>query len=201
MSGSGYQPDHPQKAVEHQWEPSLMSVLRTAPPHSDLRSQAPDESRSMFTPLAPFNYDPSPRPDPSPLRTHLAVTPSSGSPYPTFPHNPSNPFDVVLPRGLLYVIVDLYFDYLYGLCPYIHRPTFMQDLRGNREEKPDADEWIALVMGLVCSTLVQIPRAFVPLPRSEVKALVDKTYGMVAVYLSKPFRQCTTTRRKSDLHV
>ena len=184
------------KEPDHHWETSLMAVLRASSGHnSDVRTPAHDEGRSMFTPLAPYNYDPSPRLDISP-QTHVSASPSVTTPYPTFPHNPNNPFDVVLPRGLLYLVVDLYFDYLYGLTPFIHRPTFMRDLHDHREEKPDAEEWIALVMGLVCSTLVQIPRAFVPLPRAEVKALVDRTYGMIAVYLAKPFRQSTTTRRK-----
>lgn len=121
---------------------------------------------------------------------------SHTSAFAAYPHNPNNPIDMILPRGLLYHIVDLYFDYLYGLCPYLHRPSFMRDLRERREEKPNPEEFVALVCGVVSSTLGQIPRAFVPLPRREVKGMIIKTYEMVRQYLIKPFEDITVTRRE-----
>jgi hypothetical protein len=114
-------------------------------------------------------------------------------------HNPLNPFDQVLPRGLLYLIIDLYFDYIYGLCPFVHRPTFMRDLHSRKEEGPDGEEWTAFTMAVISSTLLQMPRAFVPLPRSEVKALIIKTFAHVTDYLAKPYVAVTLQRSELDM--
>lgn len=141
----------------------------------------PDHSRLHTSPSKPIVTE-------SPL--------SHTSPFPVYPHNPSNPLDAILPRGLLYHIVDLFFDYVYGLCPYIHRPSFMRDLREGREERPNADEFIALVMGLVSATLTQIPRSFVPLPRKEVKALIIKASDIAKRYLYRPCDEPTVNRRE-----
>jgi len=105
-----------------------------------------------------------------------------------------------MPRGILYFIIDLYFDYIYGLCPFVHRPSFMRDLYARKEEQPGNQEWVALVMGIVGSTLVQIPRSFVPLPRDEVKALLSTARDIVATYLATPYREVTTTRCGSTTH-
>lgn len=129
-------------------------------------------------------------------RMVISPSTSSKSPLGTYPHNPQNPLDQVLPRGLLYLIIDLYFDYIYGLCPFVHRPSFIRDLYGRREEQPDSDEWVALVIGIVGSTVAQIPKAFVPLPRGEVKSLAIESLRIVHAFLSQPYNVVTVTRRK-----
>ena len=94
-----------------------------------------------------------------------------------------NPLDMVLPRQLLHQVVNLYFDYVYALIPIIHRPTFMHDLHHNREERPGQDEWTCMTLALVASTLVQVPRSFVALPRREVKQLAEVCYKRGRAYL------------------
>ena len=166
--------------------------IRVPDSHTNSHSQSPMYGRA-------FDYPSSSSHHLSRLSPNVAISPvnSSVSPFAMYPHNPQNPFDQVLPRGLLYLIIDLYFDYIYGLCPFVHRPSFMRDLHNRKEERSDGEEWTALMMAIIASTLVQIPRAFVPLPRSEVKALVSTTHAHVEAFLAKPYAEVTVTRRRS----
>jgi hypothetical protein len=55
-------------------------------------------------------------------------------------------------------------------------PTLVQDLAKRREMEPGQEEWTAMVLATVMSTVVQVPRAFVPLSRGEVSALAERCY-------------------------
>ena len=72
----------------------------------------------------------------------------------------------------------------------------MQDLHSHREEDDNQEEWTALVFSVVAATLVQLPRAFVSMPRKKVKALVDRCYGLGREYLNRDFEEVTVTRCK-----
>jgi hypothetical protein len=72
----------------------------------------------------------------------------------------------------------------------------MRDLHAKREERPGEEEWTAMVLSLVAATLVQLPRAFVPMPRSEVKALVQKCYRHVTMALLRDYQDVSIDRRK-----
>ncbi|KAL7424604.1 hypothetical protein Q5752_000288 [Cryptotrichosporon argae] len=87
---------------------------------------------------------------------------------------PGNPLDALIPRGLLLLVIRLYFDYIWCLIPCVHRPSFMRDLEARREERPGQDEWVALVLAVVGTTLVQMPSSFVPLERYKVKQIVQR---------------------------
>ena len=193
------------KDVEAVWEPTLMMAINaTASPrvHSSWKSTSDATSSTSYFPPSALSasHDRSIHPIiSSPVQSQKQQRPShspvyTSPPYHPFPHNPHNPFDVILPRGLLYHIVDLYFDYIYALIPCIHRPTFIKDLHDHREDQLGQDEFIALVMAVVANTLVQIPRAFVPLPRSEVKALVVKCNSVARVYLTRNFEEVNASR-------
>ena len=127
----------------------------------------------------------------SPSHTLASATASAAAlplSFPTDPlhslrHPPSNPLDALLPRSLLNQIIALYFDYVYALIPIIHRPTFMHDLSHNREERPGQEEWTCMTLALVASTLVQVPRSFVALPRREVRMLAETCYVRARAYL------------------
>lgn len=94
------------------------------------------------------------------------------------PHFPPlrSPIDAILPRPLLHLIIGLFKDFVYPLTPCIHMPTLIQDLARRREMEPGQEEWTAMVLATVMSTVVQVPRAFVPLSRGEVSALAERCY-------------------------
>jgi hypothetical protein len=94
----------------------------------------------------------------------------------------------------LYHIIDLFFDYVYCLTPCLHRPSFLADLYARREERPGEEEWTALVLVVVGATLVQIPRAFVPLNRREVKVLVERCNAAGRGFLAADFHEIKVER-------
>ncbi len=111
----------------------------------------------------------------SPLSSLLNPPPAIAMPLSASPQT-SNPLDAILPRPLLHLIVNLFFDYVFALTPCLHKPTFFRDLLNRREEQPDQQEWTALVLSTVASTLVQVPRAYVPLTRREVRELAARCH-------------------------
>lgn len=157
---------------------------REAPRYS--AGLSPSHPTSTLTPRGPPNQ-------------RYQLSPSFSSPqYPHHPSNPTNILDQVLPRGLLLHVVDLYFDYIYALIPAIHRPTFMRDLANHREDREGEEEWTHMVLILVAATLVQVPRAFVPLPRSEVKALAEHCYQLTREFQSKDWQSVSLERCESS---
>jgi hypothetical protein len=69
------------------------------------------------------------------------------------------------------LIVALFFDFVYPLTPCVHKPSFMADLHAHREERDPL--FFALVMSTVASTLVQLPRAYLPMERHAVRKLAQ----------------------------
>lgn len=78
------------------------------------------------------------------------------------------------PRDTIYLIIALFFDYVYPLTPCVHRPSFMADLHSHREERDPL--FFALVMSTLSSTLVQVPRSYLPMERSVVRKLAQTCY-------------------------
>ncbi|KAF8916960.1 fungal-specific transcription factor domain-containing protein [Mucidula mucida] len=68
----------------------------------------------------------------------------------------------------------LFFDFVYPLTPCVHKPSFMADLHSRREERDPL--FFALVMSTVASTLVQVPRSYVPMERAVVRKLAQTCY-------------------------
>ncbi|ADV21200.1 hypothetical protein CNC03930 [Cryptococcus gattii WM276] len=185
-----------QSAHAGHYPPSTMSISNSSSPTAQAVTAplglSPLRSRSYL----PASLDPShplvasqtPSAQSSPLHLpqHLA--------YINHTFNPRNPLDSVLPRPLLYHIIDLYFDYIYCLIPCLHKPSFVHDLNTKREENLNEEEWVILVLAVVASTLVQLPRSFVNLPRKEVKDLVLRCHNRVRNYLAQDFDSVTVTR-------
>lgn len=80
----------------------------------------------------------------------------------------------ILPLDMLNLIITLFFDFVYPLTPCIHKPSFMVDLAAGREERDPL--FFSLVMSTIASTLVQVPRSYVPMERSTVSELARKCY-------------------------
>ncbi|KAF7299146.1 Quinate utilization pathway activator [Mycena indigotica] len=79
--------------------------------------------------------------------------------------------DEIAPRDTISLIIALFFDFVYPLTPCIHKPSFMADLHARREERDPL--FFALVMSTVASTLVQVPRSYVPMERPVVRKLAQ----------------------------
>jgi hypothetical protein len=72
-------------------------------------------------------------------------------------------------RDIVFLIINLFFDYVYPLTPCIHKPSFMADLNNRREERDAL--FFALVTSTMASTLVQVPRSYLPMARPVVRKL------------------------------
>lgn len=78
----------------------------------------------------------------------------------------------IAPREMILQIIQLFFDFVYPLTPCVHRPSFMADLSSRREERDPL--FFALVMSTVASTLVQVPRSYLPIiERKQVRRLAQ----------------------------
>ncbi|KAH7099515.1 fungal-specific transcription factor domain-containing protein [Auriculariales sp. MPI-PUGE-AT-0066] len=100
------------------------------------------------------------------------------SPMPVFPplrhlHRP-HAVDTVAPREHIEMILGLFFDFVYPLTPCIHQPSFLADFAAHREESDPI--FFALVMSTVASTLVQLPRSYLPMSRAEVRQLAQSCH-------------------------
>ncbi|KAG6897549.1 hypothetical protein C0992_000332 [Termitomyces sp. T32_za158] len=77
----------------------------------------------------------------------------------------------IAPRDTISLIIALFFDFVYPLTPCIHKPSFMADLHARKEERDPL--FFALVMSTVASTLVQVPRSYLPMERPIVRKLAQ----------------------------
>lgn len=77
----------------------------------------------------------------------------------------------VAPRDTILLIIALFFDFVYPLTPCVHKPSFMADVHSRREERDPL--FFALVMSTVASTLVQVPRSYLPMERHAVRKLAQ----------------------------
>jgi hypothetical protein len=82
--------------------------------------------------------------------------------------------ETVAPRATFSLIIDLYFDYLYPLTPCVHRPSFMVNFHSRGEEQDPL--FFALVMSITASTLVQMPRSYLPMDPQTARKLAQACY-------------------------
>ncbi|KAF8312542.1 hypothetical protein DL93DRAFT_2114966, partial [Clavulina sp. PMI_390] len=151
-------------------------------------------SHALRSPAITEPYHNSPYPSnmnwalPSPAPTRSTLTPPPGTLQRTYPdlshfaqqrHSLDN---LPVPREQVMEILQLFFLYVYPLTPCIHKPTFMADLQSRREESDPL--FFSLVLSTVASTLVQVPRSYLPwLDRASVRKL--------ALYCSEASRLIT----------
>ncbi|KAG6841707.1 hypothetical protein C0991_007979 [Blastosporella zonata] len=100
----------------------------------------------------------------------LPVHPPNVIPPLSFHYRPHRLEDIA-PRDTISLIIALFFDFVYPLTPCIHKPSFMADLHSRREERDPL--FFALVMSTVASTLVQVPRSYLPMERPVVRKLAQ----------------------------
>ncbi|TBU26011.1 fungal-specific transcription factor domain-containing protein [Dichomitus squalens] len=100
----------------------------------------------------------------------LSVLPPSAIPPLSYYYRPHRLEDVA-PRDTMLLIIALFFDFVYPLTPCVHKPSFMADVHARREERDPL--FFALVMSTVASTLVQVPRSYLPMERHAVRKLAQ----------------------------
>jgi hypothetical protein len=131
------------------------------------RSPRADDSRSFMAsseqfstyPLYNWSY-----------RQHQPVlTPSTLPPLSYYYR--AHSLEDVAPRDTIMLIIALFFDFVYPLSPCVHKPSYMADLHARREERDPL--FFALVMSTVASTLVQLPRSYLPMGRLTVRKLAQ----------------------------
>lgn len=103
----------------------------------------------------------------------LPILPPTVIPPLSYYYRPHRLEDIA-PRDTISLIIALFFDFVYPLTPCIHKPSFMTDLHSHREERDPL--FFALVMSTVASTLVQVPRSYLPMERSVVRKLAQTCY-------------------------
>ncbi|TDL22105.1 hypothetical protein BD410DRAFT_266276 [Rickenella mellea] len=100
----------------------------------------------------------------------LPIPPPTALPPLSYYYRPHRLEDVAL-RDTIELVISLFFDFVYPLTPCIHKPSFMADLRSRREERDPL--FFALVMSTCASTLVQVPRSYLPMERPAVRKLAQ----------------------------
>ncbi|KAH8114312.1 fungal-specific transcription factor domain-containing protein [Phellopilus nigrolimitatus] len=100
----------------------------------------------------------------------LPIPPPNALPPLSYYYRPHRLEDVA-PRDTIMLVVSLFFDFVYPLTPCVHKPSFMADLHSRREERDPL--FFALVMSTCASTLVQVPRSYLPMERPAVRKLAQ----------------------------
>ncbi|KAI9057471.1 hypothetical protein FKP32DRAFT_1349521 [Trametes sanguinea] len=133
-----------------------------SPPRNEDQQQygSPSEQFSTY-PLHNWSYK---------QHQALSVLPPSAIPPLSYYYRPHRLEDVA-PRDTILLIIALFFDFVYPLTPCVHKPSFMADVHSRREERDPL--FFALVMSTVASTLVQVPRSYLPMERHAVRKLAQ----------------------------
>jgi hypothetical protein len=98
--------------------------------------------------------------------------------------DPKFPTDKICHRSLYHRMMQDYLDLLYPLVPVVHRPSFLLDLKNDRDTFDSG--FLALVVGICAALVGAIPRKFYeyqdwvqPLRFSSRKEMIDCCYEVV----------------------
>jgi hypothetical protein len=152
-------------AYHSHYQPMSSSSFSTSP--VEQRSPKTDDSQSFVYPPEQFSTYPLYNWS---YRQHQPAPPPSTLPPLSYYYRPHSLEDVA-PRDTIMLIVALFFDFVYPLSPCVHKPSYMADLHARREERDPL--FFALVMSTVASTLVQLPRSYLPMGRHAVRKLAQ----------------------------
>ncbi len=143
---------------------SLSSSFHSESSSSMMGSPKPDSPQpDAFNPYPLYNW--------SYKQAHVQQPqPAAQIPPLSFYYRPHR-LEEIAPRDTISLIIALFFDFVYPLTPCVHKPSFMADLHSRREERDPL--FFALVMSTVASTLVQVPRSYVPMERAVVRKLAQ----------------------------
>lgn len=140
----------------------LNGLTSRSPPRLD-ESQVFNATPEPFSTYPLFNWS---------FKSHQALPiPSPTSIPPLSYYYRPHRLEDVAPRDTILLIIALFFDFVYPLTPCVHKPSFMADVHSRREERDPL--FFALVMSTVASTLVQVPRSYLPMERHAVRKLAQ----------------------------
>ena len=146
--------------------PSNGTVLVTPRPATvNVESSSSARSADAFNTYPLYNWSATYKQQQS-----LPVPPPGALPPLSYYYRPHHLEDVA-PRETVMLIISLFFDFVYPLTPCVHKPSFMADLHSRREERDPL--FFALVMSTCASTLVQVPRSYLPMERPAVRKLAQ----------------------------
>ncbi|THG99410.1 hypothetical protein EW026_g2939 [Hermanssonia centrifuga] len=134
-----------------------------------IHSRSPPREEPSFTPTEQFSTYPLFNWS---FKQHqaLPIPPPTAIPPLSYYYRPHRLEDIA-PRDTILLIIALFFDFVYPLTPCVHKPSFMADVHARREERDPL--FFALVMSTVASTLVQVPRSYLPMERHAVRKLAQ----------------------------
>jgi hypothetical protein len=166
-------------SAEEHHSPPIASSLSTAP-FGNPRSSNDHlffsaQSSTMSEDSQPYAPTPSAQPFVAPpafgqalsMNAPITIPPLS---YYCRPHR----LEDIASRRTIMLVITLFFDFVYPLIPSVHRPSFLRDLDSRREEQDPM--FFALVMSTVASTLVQVPRSYLPMERHVVRSLARRCF-------------------------
>nr|XP_031857884.1 uncharacterized protein CI109_006680 [Kwoniella shandongensis]KAA5524956.1 hypothetical protein CI109_006680 [Kwoniella shandongensis] len=122
---------------------------------------------------------------PSPT-TLLSLSPLSSHSFRT--SSTPNSLESVLARDVAMYIFSLFFDYVHPLTPCLHRPTFLLEVENRRDEQDPV--FLALVLSVLASAIVQIPKALLPpidgIPAREMAGKCYQVSRLVSIDIYDP---------------
>lgn len=163
IAADGFHSQYPPLNTYNSHIPEPMNG-RTSPRHIDAQTFASPAEQFSTYPLHNWSY-----------KQHQAipVPPPAVIPPLSYYYRPHRLEDVA-PRDTCLLIIALFFDFVYPLTPCVHKPSFMADVHSHREERDPL--FFALVMSVVASTLVQVPRSYLPMERHAVRKLAQNCH-------------------------
>ncbi|KNX49904.2 hypothetical protein CNBG_9472 [Cryptococcus deuterogattii R265] len=107
----------------------------------------------------------------SPLHHRAPVSPLSALSTSRQPYS----LEDIIERDVAMGIFALFFDYVHPLTPCLHRPTFLLEIETRRDEKDPV--FLALVLSVLASAMVQIPKPLLPTINScPGREMADRCY-------------------------
>ncbi|KIO27417.1 hypothetical protein M407DRAFT_7297 [Tulasnella calospora MUT 4182] len=180
--------------------PTASSFISQDPTAVNPALTSPASSASTQLKMYPSHYSNVTYPYAASASSRTTLTTSPLTPNAPVPSSPAGTQPYCLnnyaPTSTILHILSLFFDFVWPLTPCIHRPSFYADLGEKREERDPL--FFALVCSTIASTLVQVPRSYLPMDRDEVR-LIAEIISIVRRDVHKPPSDATAVARLEEV--
>lgn len=75
----------------------------------------------------------------------------------------------------------------------------MKDVEDHREERLGEEEWIAVVMAVVCVTIIQLPPTFLPITTEEARRIALTCYRYAKGFELTDYQKLSLNRREFSI--